>query len=466
MIMRHALVGFTLSALMCLALAAGAQATPMDVTLTVQNARLINQYSFIKLAADADFYHHQTDGNGQFSATGTTCSFGTGPCISPGDVIYISRDQGAGGPGGAPEDPSGFAYTVTSAPAQTITLANTTGDSNHTTPTNTESWIVGKLNQDRAAHSPALPALQISSTLTRAAYAIAHDRALAPTHPFPPPYYNVNLSDWGWPVAGFMIEDSPYVAPETTLAHWDGTAGDAESIQLANHGVFDANNTAVGVADGGGTWIVEYNDCSHIATAFVPRCGMTGTTGDPTAYTPPPPADNAGPPPGGTTGAGGTTGGGTTGGTTGAGTGTLSTGGGYLSVGDGSSGPPLGSTANGVTVKLDCTGVAAKTCAGQILVSLHERTNGSKVMAVLARSGHSKARTVRVTVGLARYTIAAGQIKTVTVALNATGRSLLKRFHRLRVTVVVGVSTATGMTQLASRTVTIKAAAGHKRHKK
>jgi hypothetical protein len=70
-------------------------------------------------------------------------------------------------------------------------------------------------------------------------------------------------------------------------------------------------------------------------------------------------------------------------------------------------------------------------------------------------------------VGSATYTIAAGKIKTVTVALNGSGRSLLKRFHRLAVAVNVSVSTTNGPSLLASKTVTIRAVAprkkGHKR---
>jgi hypothetical protein len=453
-----------LTALTLLGLASGAQATPMSVTFTVVNDRGINQFSYYKHPTDGGFYSY-TDGNGQFTVS-----------VSQGDHILFSRDGNQNPSGGpAPEDPAGFDYVVNGNTSQTITLPHTTGDSTHTSLSNTESWIVGKLNQDRAAHNPPIAPLHVSSTLNLAAYAIAHDRALAANHPYPPPYANVNLADWGWPGPGFLDEDSPLPSPEATLAHWDGTAGDAESVGLAHFGVFDPNNTAVGVADGGGTWIIEYNDCSPssagfwpVASGFISRCGMTSDTGDPTAYTPPPAGTGGGGTIGGTTPGGSTPAGATTPGAgTSAPTGTaaLSSGGGSLSVG-GSSGPPLTSTGSGVTVTLDCTGVTGKTCSGQVSVSMHERTNGSKVMGVLARSRHSKARTVRVTVGLARYTIAAGQIKKVTVALNATGRSLLKRFHRLTVTVVVGVSTATGMTQLASRTVTIKAAAAHKRHKK
>ena len=85
---------------------------------------------------------------------------------------------------------------------------------------------------------------------------------------------------------------------------------------------------------------------------------------------------------------------------------------------------------------------------------------------MLTRSRRSKARAVKVMVGSATYTIAAAQIKTITVALNGTGRSLLKRFHRLSVNVNVSVSTTNGLSQVASKTVTIKAAVTRKRHKR
>lgn len=454
---RRALALSVLAVLTALGLASGAQAAPMDVSFTVVNQRGVNQFSFIKLEGSSEF-SRVTDGNGRFSAGGFSCLYQGGPCVSPGDHIHFSRDAGAGGPCAAPEDPAGLEYVVTSSPSQTVTLPNTTGDSTHTSLTNTESWIVGRLNQDRAAHNPPLPALHVSSTLNLVAYAIAHDRALASTHPYPPPFCNVNLSDWGWPFAGFLNEDSPYPAPEATLAHWDGTAGDPESIYLASHGVYNMFNTAVGVADGGGTWIIEYNDCSGVAPAFVARCGMTSDTGNPNAYTPPPPG-------GGTTG-GGTTGGGGGAGTTGTNTGTAtqSLGGGSLSLG--SSGPPVTATSSAVTVTLDCTGASGKTCTGQVSVFVRERNRGGKVLAVLTRLRKSKTRTVKVLVGLATYTIAAGQIKTVTVALNATGRSLLKRFHRLTVAVNVNVSTTNGLSQVASKTVSIKANVIRKRHKK
>jgi hypothetical protein len=190
---------------------------------------------------------------------------------------------------------------------------------------------------------------------------------------------------------------------------------------------------------------------------------MTSDTGDPNAYTPPP--IGGGTTGGGTTG-GGTTGGGTTGGSPGAGHGTQSIGGGSLSLGGSSSASSVKVTSSAVAVTLDCAGTAGKTCTGQVSVFARESKRGSRILAVLTRLRARRTRTVKVLVGYATYTIAAGQIKTITVALNGTGRSLLKRFHRVTVRVNVSVSTASGLNQVASKTVTIKAAVTHKRHKK
>ncbi|MEA2157002.1 MAG: hypothetical protein QOE11_3142 [Solirubrobacteraceae bacterium] len=274
--------GLAAVALTALAMLGFADAAMAAVAFTVVDDRGIDQFSAYRLPGAFSFL--RTDGDGRFSAN-----------VVAGDVISVSRAPSSTGACAAPEGSSGLDYTVTAAASQTITLPNTTGDSTHTTLTDTESWIVGRLNEERAAHSPSLPALHVSTTLTQAAYAIAHDRVLAAGHAYPPPYCLVNLIDWGWPSAGFLNEDSPFAAPEQTLGHWDGTT-DAESVNLAQNGVFDPANTAIGVADGGGYWIVEYNDCSasSVAPAFAGRCGMTTATGDPTAYTPPaPPAPPA-----------------------------------------------------------------------------------------------------------------------------------------------------------------------------
>jgi hypothetical protein len=168
-----------------------------------------------------------------------------------------------------------------------------------------------------------------------------------------------------------------------------------------------------------------------------------------TAYTPPPT--------GGSGGAGANTGGVD---------GTMSISGGSLSLGSGLSTASVIATSDAAAVTLDCTGSSGKSCAGQVSLYVRERTRGGKVLAVLSLRRFGEMHTAKAIVGVANYTIAAGQIKTLTVALDRTGRRSLKRFHRLAVVVNVSVSTASGLSQAASKTVTIKAAATHKRHKK
>jgi hypothetical protein len=138
--------------------------------------------------------------------------------------------------------------------------------------------------------------------------------------------------------------------------------------------------------------------------------------------------------------------------------GTQSVGGGYVSLGGGSSGSgsgsPVTATSSGVGVIIGCAGASGKTCTGQVAVSLYERRHGKKVVAVF---GRPKAHSVSAVVGKATYKIRAGQVKVVKVTLNASGRSLLKRFRRLTVKVTVSVSTTNGLHKAATRTVTIKA---------
>jgi hypothetical protein len=143
--------------------------------------------------------------------------------------------------------------------------------------------------------------------------------------------------------------------------------------------------------------------------------------------------------------------------------GTHSSGGGFVNTG-GSAGPPVTTTPGGtVGVSLGCAGASGTTCTGQVAVTVHERVLGSKVIAVTARTHKAKRKTVKV--GVANYTIAAGTVKVVKVALNKRGRALLKRFHRMKVKVTVAVSTANGLSQAAVKTVTLKQPAKKKRRK-
>jgi hypothetical protein len=85
------------------------------------------------------------------------------------------------------------------------------------------------------------------------------------------------------------------------------------------------------------------------------------------------------------------------------------------------------------SVQVSCTGTS--TCNLTLTVSVVEKLQGGKLIAItaLARPGKKPTKTVlkTVVVGSIRATIAAGQRKTVMVHLNATGRRLVAK-HRLK----------------------------------
>src|SRR5664279_5120200 len=93
--------------------------------------------------------------NGNKSAQLTTDYNGNlSLAVNPGDVVSFSRDATDNACGGAPEGMSGITYTVPSAPPSqaTITLPVTTGPSYQPGLSPAERWVVGKINQERAAH--------------------------------------------------------------------------------------------------------------------------------------------------------------------------------------------------------------------------------------------------------------------------------------------------------------------------
>ena len=92
-------------------------------------------------------------------------------------------------------------------------------------------------------------------------------------------------------------------------------------------------------------------------------------------------------------------------------------------------------TRGGASVLLAC-GPGSGSCADVVQLQLNETLRGSKIVAVsAARSARTKHRTV--VIGRSGVTLAPGQSRTVTISLNATGRSLLARYHRLAVELTV-----------------------------
>jgi hypothetical protein len=100
-------------------------------------------------------------------------------------------------------------------------------------------------------------------------------------------------------------------------------------------------------------------------------------------------------------------------------------------------------------VHASCAGNTGATCKLVLRMTTVETLLGHRVIAV-AQSLKKHKRVV--TVGLARVTLAAGTSKTVKIPLNALGKSLLKRFHRMKVTLKVTQTLANG----SSKTVAVK----------
>jgi len=106
-----------------------------------------------------------------------------------------------------------------------------------------------------------------------------------------------------------------------------------------------------------------------------------------------------------------------------------------------------------LSVKLGC-GKSGKCANVRIVGTVKEHLKRGKVKAVTA-SAHAakKAATKVVVVASASKTLSAGATKTVSISLNATGRKLLARFHKLTVDLTVRIGGKT----VKSETVVVRA---------
>jgi hypothetical protein len=126
--------------------------------------------------------------------------------------------------------------------------------------------------------------------------------------------------------------------------------------------------------------------------------------------------------------------------------------------------PKLG--ASGASLSLACQAPAGQTCSGAATLTTTEKIQlpGNKVLTLSAHNPHKRIRSRIVVVGAARFTVAAGQTKTVSVSLNSTGKKLLSKFGRLPVTLTVTFTAANGQSSTVVRTKsTIKQPQKHKK---
>jgi hypothetical protein len=113
-----------------------------------------------------------------------------------------------------------------------------------------------------------------------------------------------------------------------------------------------------------------------------------------------------------------------------------------------------------VTFTITCSGVASTTCKVRAVLTTVEELHGRRLLGLSART---RRRTV--TVGVLNATIAAGTTKKLAISLNATGRQLLARFHRLpaHLKVVLEGQAGHAAATLIARNITIKPARKHRR---
>jgi hypothetical protein len=118
----------------------------------------------------------------------------------------------------------------------------------------------------------------------------------------------------------------------------------------------------------------------------------------------------------------------------------------------------------GITQTLACAGQAGQTCTFTIRLTTTEHLKGKRLLAVTAGARSGRVRLRRVTVGAMTRSLSAGQVVTVKVALNATGRRLLARLHRLPITVRTATRDGAGKSvPLVSGKLTLRARATRRR---
>lgn len=116
-----------------------------------------------------------------------------------------------------------------------------------------------------------------------------------------------------------------------------------------------------------------------------------------------------------------------------------------------------------VSVPLTCSAQAAGSCTIKLRLTVVETLRGGHPIAVAAR----RSQRVTVTIGASTVHLPAGQRRTVTVALNATGRRLLARLHRLAAKLSVsGTVVGAISAPLRSATVTLGGAGKASSHRR
>jgi hypothetical protein len=115
-----------------------------------------------------------------------------------------------------------------------------------------------------------------------------------------------------------------------------------------------------------------------------------------------------------------------------------------------------------VAITLACTGTSAQPCTGIILASAAETLQGKRVIAVSSKhAAKGKEKAIRIAQTL--FSIAGGQTAKIQLKLNATGLTLLRRFHAISAYVLGGETLPQGKFVFLVHQVLFRAPGKHSR---
>jgi hypothetical protein len=117
----------------------------------------------------------------------------------------------------------------------------------------------------------------------------------------------------------------------------------------------------------------------------------------------------------------------------------------------------LGKSVKGTTARLQfrCTGAPGATCPGRVDLSTVKRMRGTKLVGLQAAA--PKVKRKRVATARKSFVLKTGETRTVNVPLNASAKTLLKRFKRLPVKLTITLRLLPKPTVVSSGTLAFKA---------
>jgi uncharacterized protein YkwD len=259
---RRARIGLLALVAALLALPAAAQAA--NTTFTVVNQRGVLQAGTRVMNVPDGPTAAWTNAYGQVTLN-----------VTGGQHLYFARgyNYGVEGPAAAPEG-SGQLYSVPGVPPASaqIVLPNANGEPADPGNSPEERWLVGKINQERAAAGRA--PLYISLTLNEATDRYAnYMNAVGQAGHFVFTNPTVRMLDSGWPIRSTSMVE--LVGQATSVSYfWNFHNGSASSRAI----MLDPSSGSVGIGSINGYTSINF---APPCTEAADRCQMTGDTGDP-----------------------------------------------------------------------------------------------------------------------------------------------------------------------------------------